>query len=149
MGRTWTVPFNLDELNAAFATLDDDAEVAAFARGLHRGVNLGKLKEDAPGAMVSGYDFGLSCRLKAEEFREKQKRGGITSAANRVTKFGTAQPPRSHFEPDLEVTSNLSSNQNLPPVPSPSSPSDLYQEVPGRIGGPVPLPDDVPFVESA
>lgn len=120
--RTWTIPANVDELNAAFATLDDDEELAAFARGLHRGVNLGKLKDGAPDAMVTGFDLGAAWRMRAEEFRSKQQKGGETSAAIRAAKFGTSQPPhrhpedtskipRSDFEPDPEGRSNLSSIQ--------------------------------------
>jgi hypothetical protein len=158
--RTWTVPFNLDEHNAIFSEFEEDADVAAWARGLNRGVNGWALREDPPPspAMLAGYKFGLGCRLKAEEFRESQKAGGQKSAETRARKFGTPQPPRSCLEVTskpprscIEATSNLSNIHNPIETRPDQDANFVGTRTPG--GQPTPLhprvdqDDDIPFEE--
>lgn len=92
MARTWAVTLNLDEFNATYATFDDDDEIAAFTKGLNRGLNAGKLKDGAPAAMVLGFDLGLVWRQRAEDLIERKRAGGQASAASREAKNGASQP---------------------------------------------------------
>lgn len=119
MARTWTVPLNLDAFNAAYAALDADevGELAAFVKGLHKGLNAGRLKEVAPEAMALGFDLGQTFRQEAEVKRARSKEGGQMSAMNRAMKYGSAQPSGAGLEgasdpPRSDLEGGLSQSRN-------------------------------------
>lgn len=81
--RTWNLRLNLDDFNAAFAALGDDAEKAQFLHGLSLGMNAGEPREGCPEPTREGFDLGRSMRSEAEVYRagrvEIGKRGGPAS----------------------------------------------------------------------
>lgn len=101
MARIWNLRFNLDEFNAAMATLSDDSDRSSFLIGMSCGCNAGKAK-DAPQAWVDGYAMGSAMRSEADGYVALKSEAGKKSAEARRTVFGTAQPQK----PILEQTSN-------------------------------------------
>ena len=86
--RTWSVRLSINDLNASIFLLESDAEVAAWARGLMRGLNAGEAKEDASKAYASGWEIGSAAREKADAIRaglaENGRAGGVAKASKRI-----------------------------------------------------------------
>ena len=84
--RTWSVRLSIDDLNASFCLLESDQEVAAWARGLMRGLNGGGPKDGASKLYSEGWEIGETARNKADEIRascaEVGRVGGSKKAAN-------------------------------------------------------------------
>ncbi len=66
MPRIWSMRFNSDGFNHAYAGLDTDEEKAQFVTGFYRGTNGVPLKEGQPSPMLAGHAFGLKMREEAE-----------------------------------------------------------------------------------
>ena len=76
IARTWQIRINLDDVNAAVMLMETDAEMAAFARGLVRGLNAGTLKDGASDAYFSGWQIGNDGRTSAEIARLTNQNNG-------------------------------------------------------------------------
>lgn len=116
MARIWTVPYNVDAHNALMYRLVSDADRSLALQGLSLGLNGGECPAGVPDAFRWGWELGIPGRRKAEELQAKQQEGGKASAALRVVKFGTAQPPRSGLRSDLEDTPEVPSNLTNNPL---------------------------------
>lgn len=82
--RTWSVRLSVDELNASICLLETDEELAAWARGLMRGLNGGEDKAGASDAYSEGWEIGLSAREKADSLRAECAKVGSTGGSKRV-----------------------------------------------------------------
>ena len=86
--RTWSVRISINDLNASIFLLESDAEVAAWARGLMRGLNSGDAKDGASKAYASGWEIGSAAREKADAIRaglaENGRAGGVAKAGKRL-----------------------------------------------------------------
>ena len=95
--RTWSVRLSVDELNASICLLETDAEMAAWARGLMRGLNAGDNKPGASDPYSEGWHVGRAARQKADELRAQlSENGGSDKEANapvNVPAFGKANAP--------------------------------------------------------
>lgn len=89
--RTWSVRLSVDELNASICLLETDAEMAAWARGLMRGLNAGENKPGASDPYTEGWQVGRAARQKADDLRaqlsengsgDKETNGAANGAAN-------------------------------------------------------------------
>ena len=92
--RPWNFRFNLDEWNTLVGSIFTDLDRSLCLQGLGLGINGGDLPDEVPGAFARGWDFGKAMRDEVDEFRVKQSAKGVTSAANRAAKYGTAQPSK-------------------------------------------------------
>ena len=86
--RTWSVRLSISDLNASIFLLETDAEVAAWARGLMRGLNAGEAKEGASSSYFSGWEIGAIARAKADSIRaglaENGRAGGLAKSGKRL-----------------------------------------------------------------
>lgn len=84
--RTWSIRLSVDDLNASIYLLESDSEVAAWTRGLMRGLNNGDAKDSASHAYSCGWEIGKSAREKADKIRaglaENGSAGGKAKASN-------------------------------------------------------------------
>jgi hypothetical protein len=95
--RTWSVRLSVDELNASICLLETDAEMAAWARGLMRGLNAGDNKPGASDPYSEGWHVGRAARQKADDLRAQlSENGGSDKEANATANapaFGKANAP--------------------------------------------------------
>ena len=88
---------SVDELNASICLLETDAEMAAWARGLMRGLNAGDNKPGASDPYSEGWHVGRASRQKADELRAQlSENGGGDKEANapaNAPAFGKANAP--------------------------------------------------------
>jgi hypothetical protein len=103
-GRIWMLHLNLDEFNAAFASLGNDVERSQFLAGLSRGMNAGSVRDDSSQAWLEGFDIGSSMRYEAEGFRGQKSSAGSASAKARLEKYGSSRP--NTVRTPLEHTAN-------------------------------------------
>lgn len=84
--RTWSVRLSVDDLNASYCLLETDQEVAAWVRGLMRGLNAGDCKDGASAQYIEGWEIGRPARERADEIRsgcaETGRAGGNKRVAN-------------------------------------------------------------------
>ena len=95
--RTWSVRLSVDELNASICLLETDAEMAAWARGLMRGLNAGDNKPGASDPYSEGWRAGRAARQKADDLRAQlSENGSVDKDANapaNASAFGKANAP--------------------------------------------------------
>lgn len=89
MARIWSMRFNLDTFNGAYAALDDDQDKAQFLTGFSRGLNRGALKEGNSEALAQGHLIGSQMREEAEAFSAQ----AVAHGAKRWKKEGTHREP--------------------------------------------------------
>lgn len=82
--RTWSVRLSVDDLNASFCLLETDQEIAAWVRGLMRGLNAGDCKEGASKEYAEGWEIGRPAREKADEIRAERAEVGSVGGSKRV-----------------------------------------------------------------
>jgi hypothetical protein len=75
ISRTWNLRLNIDEFNAAYATLVKEGDHALFLAGLFAGINNASL-DDPTGPLGIGFLIGQGMRMEAEEFRAMKKTVG-------------------------------------------------------------------------
>lgn len=76
---------NLDDFNAAFAALGDEAERGQFLSGMSRGMNAGSFRESTQ-AFKDGFEVGHAMRQSAEDYRETKKKAGRLGGNPELTK---------------------------------------------------------------
>ncbi|NLH78295.1 MAG: hypothetical protein GX465_14790 [Acidobacteria bacterium] len=82
--RTWSVRLSVDDLNASFCLLETDQEIAAWVRGLMRGLNAGDCKEGASKEYAEGWEIGRPARERADEIRAERAEVGSVGGSKRV-----------------------------------------------------------------
>ena len=82
--RTWSVRLSVDDMNAALCLLETDEEIAAWTRGLLRGLNGGDCKQGASKPYAEGWEIGFPAREKADEIRAERAEIGSVGGSKRV-----------------------------------------------------------------
>ena len=82
--RTWSVRLSVDDLNASICLLESDEELAAWTRGLMRGLNGGEVKTDASSSYSEGWEIGAAAREKADCLRAECAKIGSAGGSKRV-----------------------------------------------------------------
>ena len=116
MGRIWSMRFNLDIFNAAYAALNDDQEKAQWLTGFSRGLNAGSLKDGVPEVLRQGFDLGLQMFAAADEFRAKASDAGKKGWTPKpVTPKGTHRgtPQGTHTPNHNPLTNNPYNEETL------------------------------------
>ena len=82
--RTWSVRLSVDDLNASICLLESDEELAAWTRGLMRGLNGGEVKAGASSSYSEGWEIGVVAREKADCLRAECAKVGSAGGSKRV-----------------------------------------------------------------
>ncbi|WP_243286042.1 hypothetical protein [Geothrix terrae] len=93
MARVWSMRFNSDGFNHAYAGLDTDEEKAQFVTGFYRGTNGVPLKEGQPSPMLTGHAFGLKMREDAESSLAQAAINGAKRGKGKGTQEDTSRVP--------------------------------------------------------
>lgn len=97
MGKNqiWNLRLNLNEWRASIGLLETEADWAAWAHGLWRGLEGGTCKGSPSEAWEAGWSVGNDSREEAERFAAKSAEFGKKSAEARKTRGlqGTLQGP--------------------------------------------------------
>lgn len=126
--RTWNLRINLDEFNAAFATLCDERDRSDFLAGLSRGMNGGSEREGASPSFADGLRLGHVMRGEAEEFRAGKQAVGMLGGRPRVNQSETTGEPEVNLmvttsEPQVNQSETqstiLKEKESTPPTPLP------------------------------
>lgn len=91
--RAYNIQVNVGDLDHELAGLSDQ-DVSAWARGFQLGLHGRSLPAGHGASAASGNNFGYECHQKTKKFMEQAAEGGRRSAAVRMAKSGTAQPPK-------------------------------------------------------
>ena len=110
IARTWQIRVNLDDINAAVMLMETDAEMAAFARGLVRGLNAGSLKDGASDAYFSGWQIGNDGRTSAE----------IARLTNQNNGKGGGRPKNPSVNQSVDPLVNQQVDQSVDPLVNPN-----------------------------
>lgn len=123
--RTWSVRLSVDDLNASFCLLETDQEIAAWVRGLMRGLNAGDCKEGASKEYAEGWEIGRPARERADEIRAERAEVGSVGGSKRVANArAIASPTASPIgkptaQPERRTKNEEQKNKEQgPPAPS-------------------------------
>lgn len=98
MARIWSMRFNSDGFNHAYAGLDTDEEKAHFVTGFYRGTNGVPLKDGQPAPMVTGHAFGLKMREDAEASLALAAINGAKKGKGKGTQKAPSREPEGSLE---------------------------------------------------
>ncbi|WP_243320414.1 hypothetical protein [Geothrix sp. SG200] len=98
MPRVWSMRFNSDGFNHAYAGLDTDEEKAQFVTGFYRGTNGVPLKEGQPSPMLTGHAFGLKMREEAEASLAQAAINGAKRGKGKGTQEDPSRVPGGELE---------------------------------------------------
>lgn len=143
MSRAYNIQVNVGDLDHELAGLSDQ-DLAAWTRGFLLGLHGRNLMPGHSCSADCGNAFGHACREKTEAFMAKAAEGGRNSAAARIAKRGTAQPPkgvRGNAEGAPKVLrENAEVTSNQKPVTINKKPESKDDGIPPGVSTPDPLP---------